>query len=263
MATGDAAAAAGMPLVPGSLPADQIDTAINETRDLIAQFAGGVRSVAAGGTGASTPSGARANLGLTTAGAPTAGTIPIRDGSGQFGVGAPVNPDHPVRKADLDATTSETARAHTRLDSDNTRLLAVEDARFTTAGYNRNITWSRRAAWWGDDGQLGFASSSERYKKAILPHDVTDEQIAALVLVSFEWRAAVARDDRREVGLIAERVAEAGLEWAVFTDDQGRPEGIAYDRVGIALLPAVQRLIRDRDSILDRIQKLEARDANS
>ena len=34
-------------------------------------------------------------------------------------------------------------------------------------------------------------------------------------------------------------------------------------RVGIALLPAVQRLIRDRDSILDRIQKLEARDANS
>ncbi len=33
---GEAAAAAGLDLVPGSLPADQIDTAINETRDMVA-----------------------------------------------------------------------------------------------------------------------------------------------------------------------------------------------------------------------------------
>lgn len=36
MAIGDSAAGAGMPLVPGSLPANQIETEINRTRDYIA-----------------------------------------------------------------------------------------------------------------------------------------------------------------------------------------------------------------------------------
>lgn len=39
MAIGDAADAAGMGLVPGTLPADQIDTEINRTRDYIAERA--------------------------------------------------------------------------------------------------------------------------------------------------------------------------------------------------------------------------------
>lgn len=37
MAVGDAAAAAGLPLVAGSLPANQIETEINRTRDMIAE----------------------------------------------------------------------------------------------------------------------------------------------------------------------------------------------------------------------------------
>lgn len=36
MAVGDAAAAAGLPLVPGSLPANQLETEDNRTRDMVA-----------------------------------------------------------------------------------------------------------------------------------------------------------------------------------------------------------------------------------
>lgn len=36
MAVGDAASAAGLPLVPGTLPANQIETEINRTRDEVA-----------------------------------------------------------------------------------------------------------------------------------------------------------------------------------------------------------------------------------
>lgn len=39
MAIGDAAAGAGYPLVPGTLPANQIETEINRSRDITAEVA--------------------------------------------------------------------------------------------------------------------------------------------------------------------------------------------------------------------------------
>lgn len=59
-------------------------------------------------------------------------------------------------------------------------------------------------------------------------------------------------DDRREMGLIAERVEDAGLGWAAFYDADGRVEGLNYEMIGIALLPVVQRLIT-------RVAALEAK----
>lgn len=38
MATGDEAAAAGLPLVPGTAPANTLETLINETRDFIGRL---------------------------------------------------------------------------------------------------------------------------------------------------------------------------------------------------------------------------------
>lgn len=109
--------------------------------------------------------------------------------------------------------------------------------------YNRQLGGTRRAAWLQDNGQIGYASSSERYKKNIRPEDVTDEQILMLTLVSYQWKVAVIRSDHREMGLIAERLVEAGLGWAAFFNEDGTVEGINYEMIGVALLPAVQRLI--------------------
>lgn len=121
-------------------------------------------------------------------------------------------------------------------------LNPVAQGNLTADVYNRQINGNRRAVVVQDNGQLGYAASSERYKKYVRPEDVTDEQILQLTLVSYQWRAAVAADDRREMGLIAERLVEAGLGWACFYGDEG-VEGINYDMIGVALLPAVQRLI--------------------
>lgn len=121
-------------------------------------------------------------------------------------------------------------------------FLPVAQGKLTTDVYNRQITGPGRTAIIQNDGQLGYAASSERYKKLIRPEDVTDEQVMQLALVSYEWRAAVAVDDRREMGLIAERLVEAGLGWACFYGEHG-VEGINYHMIGVALLPAVQRLI--------------------
>jgi hypothetical protein len=72
MAIGDDAAAAGYPLVPTSGAGAEVSLGaqeINRTRDFVAQIKNlfvTVWSVAAGGTGASTPDGARTNLGISS-----------------------------------------------------------------------------------------------------------------------------------------------------------------------------------------------------
>ena len=69
MAIGDDATAAGLPLVPNSGAEGKVRYGareINRTRDMIAQVITGVRSLAKGGTGASTAAGARTNLGIPT-----------------------------------------------------------------------------------------------------------------------------------------------------------------------------------------------------
>lgn len=56
----------------------------------------------------------------------------------------------------------------------------------------------------------------------------------------------------RDVGLVAEDLADAGLEEFVQRDEYGQTQGVAYDRIGAALIPIVGEL-------RDRIEELEAR----
>ena len=67
MAIGDDASAAGLPLVPDSGIDGRVRYGareINRTRDMIASVMLGVRAIAKGGTGGTTPAEARANLGV-------------------------------------------------------------------------------------------------------------------------------------------------------------------------------------------------------
>ena len=125
--------------------------------------------------------------------------------------------------------------------------------------YNTDITWTRRTAWLGNDGRLGYASSSRRKKTAIRPAD--EEALAALLDVepkAFRYRAEVARRTSKrinegadyvpavELGLIAEELDEAGLGFFVYYGEDGQPEGIEYGMLTVALL-AIAR--RQRDEI--------------
>lgn len=258
MTTGDDALLAGIPLVPGSAPASDIDEYINRLADEIARRTMATLSVSRGGTGATTPPGARLNLEIN------ARNVPNKDGGSV--------------QADLDYLGERVGDTFRRgetygrgvidsaFSSRDSGINAALRGNLYPDSYNRNITGTRRAAWIQDNGQLGYASSSERYKKYVRPEDVSDETVLMLALVSFQWKAAVAIDDRREMGLIAERLIEAGLGWACFFNPAGEPEGINYDMIGLALLPAVQRLIAarhrhddDLDAAADRIAELEQR----
>lgn len=268
MAIGDDAAAAGMELVPSSGATGSAGRVrqgwqqINKTRDYIAQFINTLR------TQMNTALGGKIDK-------PSDGALMARREPGSaHSIGFYTQPSAElwyrpdpttatydrkvITQNDLDsavsgkASTGDVTNAQNAANAANSTATAARAGNLTTDPYNRNLGGNRRSAWLQDDGLLGYAASSERYKKNIRPEQVTDEQLLALQLVSYQWRAAVAVDDRREMGLIAERVEDAGLGWAAFYDADGRVEGLNYEMIGIALLPVVQRLIT-------RVAALEAK----
>lgn len=88
-------------------------------------------------------------------------------------------------------------------------------------------------------------SSSIRFKENIAPLEPSLDKVNQLEAVSYNKIGA----DDREIGLIAEDVA--GLFPEVVTyNEEGRPQGIQYQRLSVILLKAVQELT-------ERVNKLE------
>lgn len=128
--------------------------------------------------------------------------------------------------------------------------------------YNFDITYTRRTAWLGNDGRLGYASSSATKKRSIRPAD--EERLRALLGIvpkTFLYRTEIMRrvnlratygEDYmppREVGLIAEELHDAGLHEFVIYDEDGAPEGIEYGMLVVALLAVDREQQRQIDEL--------------
>lgn len=261
MANGDAAVAAGMDKVLGTADRRLGYDEINKTRDYIAPLLG-TRQVDKGGTGATTAAGARTNLGV-----PDATAVPtLKFSSPQFDrialeAGGVAFQHTLAYLTDIPGAPDLSSYA-TRSD-----LLYVQDGNFTSAIYNRALSGSYRVMYIGADGKAGWVSSSRRHKKNIKTADVDTDAILGLRLVTFLYKVSVDVDRLGELqhGLIAEEVDEAGLDWLVDYGADGQPEGLRYDRFGIALLPVVQQLARDlaaeraaREAVEARVAAIEA-----
>jgi hypothetical protein len=85
-------------------------------------------------------------------------------------------------------------------------------------------------------GQLGTISSSRRYKEDIRDMGDATPTLLKLRPVTFRYRQPFADGDKPiQYGLIAEEVAEAMPELAVF-DDEGRPQTVKYHLLPSLLL---------------------------
>ncbi len=94
-----------------------------------------------------------------------------------------------------------------------------------------------RQLYANSNGTLTTSSSSIRYKENI--RDLSDcSWIYALRPVMFDWKDH--RDPNNQIGLIAEEVYAVNPVLA-FTDKNGIPEGVHYERLGIPLLVAMQK----------------------
>lgn len=139
---------------------------------------------------------------------------------------------------------------------------------FSPAGYNYDITYTRRTAWFGNDGRLGYASSAVAGKTSVRPADLDTDALLDLEPRSFIYRREVARrtslrinegvDYRpaREYGLLAHEVDEVA-PWLVYHDDDGNAEGVEYSMLTVALLAAARNERAARLALEARVAKLE------
>lgn len=119
------------------------------------------------------------------------------------------------------------------------------------------------------DGALVRSTSASKYKTDIIRTNATDYGDKLLNLPTATWTDIAEtkryRDDpvnqikpTRNFGMIAEDLAEAGLEMLVVRGTDGELEGINYDRIGPALIPVIAKL-KNEVEILKR--KLEEKTA--
>lgn len=218
MAVGDAAAAAGLPLVAGTAPANQIDTEINRTRDQIAERTNLVTPVAKGGTGATNAAGARTNLDVPktsdvvatsavgTGDFATPGKIPVYNGSGQLTSAAPTLGGHVVPLSTLQG-------GHTSYGE-----IYLPNSTAATSGWT--------AAYINSDGRICRGASSLRYKKYVSEVPASAFGNIFPPLNRFQMRGG---DGRWTYGHIAETLAEnPDTERFVMYDAEGRPDSIDY-----------------------------------
>lgn len=120
-----------------------------------------------------------------------------------------------------------------------------------------DTTASAANAYLDAGNTLYKSTSSIRYKVNVRDLDLDAQQLLSLRPVRFhdkKQHAKLGEDAPTHVGLIAEEVDALGLKEFVHYDAEGRPDGVQYERLAVALLPVVKDL-------LERVERLEAQAA--
>ena len=103
-----------------------------------------------------------------------------------------------------------------------------------------------------DNGQLGIAASSERFKKDIATMEKASESILSLRPVTFHYRTDTT--GAAQFGLIAEEVAKVNPD-LVLRDEEGKPFTVRYDAVNAMLL---NEFLKEHRKVEDLKKELQA-----
>lgn len=139
--------------------------------------------------------------------------------------------------------------------SDGTNLFQVIDDGRLYAYFIRNIGDYRNMQWNQSTGEVGWDTSSRRYKENIAP--LEDDFLKILYLEPKTYTRLGGEPDRWEIGYIAEEVHDLGLTRLVEYDLEGRPDGVNYEKMVLYLNEVIKRQ-QDRIAELEkRIEQLE------
>lgn len=271
MAIGDKALARGMRLTPGTALAKDIDDEINRALDYIAEYTSAILSVAQGGTGATSPAGARQSLDVPSKreavanGSAAANAITLGWNGATFrltmrvdntGVGEIANVTDinnlvaSIRDTDRRLGVTNTSVAGKRNYDDghfpgnvSASQFVVRDAFAANSGYV--------VAYVNGDGRLSKGASSERYKKHISAIDPDGLGDIFPELHRFQMRShdGSPSDNSWRYGYIAERLAEHPDQerFVVYADVDGQPLPESIDFIGLLVAQVAQLHQRDAE----------------
>lgn len=141
--------------------------------------------------------------------------------------------------------------------ADGTTLLAVQDdGRLAAAGL-RNIGDFRNMQWNQSTGEIGWDTSSHRYKENITP--LEDDFARVLSLQPKTYTRIGGDPNRWEIGYLAEEVHDLGLHRLVEYDLQGRPDGVNYEKMVLYLNEVIKQQQARIAALEQRVSELEAR----
>lgn len=232
MAIGDDAAAAGLPLVPGSLQAKDLDTEINRTRDQISLAhaswkPGIVLPMSRGGLGVTTPAAARTALGVASS------DVTVQS-NGIHDIGLVWD------GAQLQAFIDGVFAGYVDLGGSGGAFLPLSGGTLTGHLYSpparsTTVSTSYVACYINGDGRFGATPSALKYKRDVEPWDGS--------VLDLEAVTYVLKDDEKEtrrLGIIADDANE--VEPMLVVHEDGESESFKYELLAVGLLKEVQRL---------------------
>jgi hypothetical protein len=120
---------------------------------------------------------------------------------------------------------------------------------------------SGRAVLVNSNSTLGTSTSSRRFKENIAALPYTAADILKMNPIVFRYKEnhlEEGADRPVEVGLIAEDLADLGFEELIFRGKDGEPDGIAYEKIAVALLKVCQDQQTQLDALSARLDQIGA-----
>lgn len=185
----------------------------------------------------------------------TAGTI--ESSSGSFGSGSMGT------QLIVDSIRRQSNGALTFTTSAGTTVAYIDTSNSTTTTFDTFWITGRVSA-----GGAYFVRSSRRFKTNIQNYTKNLNSILDLNLVTYQVDPNTYTDfaegdgpaplSETEIGLIAEEVAELGLDGMVVYDPRNPnlPYGVDYSKIGLFLVPVVRELKKELNDLKDRIDNL-------
>jgi hypothetical protein len=144
--------------------------------------------------------------------------------------------------------------------ADGGNLFFVNDNGTLFALFVRNIGDHRNMQWNQSTGEIGWDTSSRRYKENITP---LEDDFAQILFLEPRTYTRIGDDSKRwEIGYIAEEVYDLGLHRLVEYDLEGRPDGVNYEKMVLYLNEVIKQQQARIAALEQRLEQLEARKTN-
>lgn len=254
MANGDAAAAAGMDVVPGTADLRKGYDEDNKTRDYLAgHMTDGTHDASAITSGVLAEARIPAIPGSKVEGAVSLRGASAFDAISVGGSGADIaihasGAIHALGAVQAFGEVNVGGTLHALGAVQTSGEVNVGGALRTPHG-RANVVTSWIAAGIGPDGRIGVSGSARRFKTDIEPLVIPPDLFMKIEAVTYRM-IADGENGRHYVGVIAEQLIEAGLAQFVHFDEDGEPFSVAYELLWLASIATA----RNHE---DRIRKLE------
>jgi hypothetical protein len=126
-----------------------------------------------------------------------------------------------------------------------------------TAANTYNQTNTGRAMFVNSAGLYGIGASSRRFKENIVDADIDTDAVLDIRVRKFNYKKSFDETMPEDIGVIAEELEDLGLVDFIYYDAEGIPDGVAYEKLALALIPVLKKQQAQIDSVVARLDELE------